>query len=85
MNFIRHIGKHGDRKIAILYRQVPGEDHMCLVVQPDILPATKTSIELTFSASILSADCKSLTASHNTFNHQPPRKPLTDMAMLKIV
>jgi hypothetical protein len=39
MNFIRHIGKHGDRKIAILYRQVPGEDHMCLVVQPDILPA----------------------------------------------
>jgi hypothetical protein len=39
MNFIRHIGKHGDRNIAILYRQVPGEDHMCLVVQPDILPA----------------------------------------------
>jgi hypothetical protein len=39
MNFIRHIGKHGDRKIAILYRQVPGEDHMCLVIQPDVLPA----------------------------------------------
>jgi hypothetical protein len=39
MNFIRHIGKHGDRNIAILYRQVPGEDHMCLVIQPDILPA----------------------------------------------
>jgi len=39
MNFIRHIGKQGDRKIAILYRQVPGEDHMCLVIQPDILPA----------------------------------------------
>ena len=39
MNFIRHIGKHGDRNIAILYRQVPGEDHMCLVIQPDVLPA----------------------------------------------
>ena len=39
MNFIRHIGKHGDRNIAILYRQVPGEDHMCLVIHPDILPA----------------------------------------------
>ncbi len=39
MNFIRHVGKHGDRKIAILYRQVPGEDHMCLIIQPDILPA----------------------------------------------
>jgi len=39
MNFIRHIGKHGDRNIAILYRQVPGEDHMCLIIQPDVLPA----------------------------------------------
>ncbi len=39
MNFIRHIGKHGDRKVAILYRQVPGEDHMCLIIQPDVLPA----------------------------------------------
>ena len=39
MNFIRHVGKHGDRKIAILYRQVPGEDHMCLIIQPDVLPA----------------------------------------------
>lgn len=39
MNFIRHVGKHGDRNIAILYRQVPGEDHMCLVIQPDVLPA----------------------------------------------
>ena len=39
MNFIRHVGKHGDRNIAILYRQVPGEDHMCLIIQPDVLPA----------------------------------------------
>ena len=39
MNFIRHVGKHGDRKVAILYRQVPGEDHMCLIIQPDVLPA----------------------------------------------
>jgi hypothetical protein len=39
MNFIRHVGKHGDRKIAILYRQVPGEDHMCLIIQPEVLPA----------------------------------------------
>jgi hypothetical protein len=39
MNFIRHIGKQGDRNIAILYRQVPNEEHMCLIIQPDILPA----------------------------------------------
>lgn len=39
MSFIRHIGKTGERNVAILYRQVPGEEHMCLVIQPDILPA----------------------------------------------
>ena len=39
MAFIKHIGKQGDRNIAILYRQVPGEEHMCLVIQPDVLPA----------------------------------------------
>jgi hypothetical protein len=38
MAFIKHIGKHGDRKVAIIYRQVPGEDHMCLVVYPETLP-----------------------------------------------
>ena len=39
MAFLRHIGRHGERNIAILYRQVPNEDHMCLVIQPDVLPA----------------------------------------------
>lgn len=39
MSFIKHSGRHGDRKVAILYRQVPGEDHMCLLIYPDVLPA----------------------------------------------
>jgi hypothetical protein len=30
MAFMKHVGKHGDRKVCILFRQVPGEDHMCL-------------------------------------------------------
>lgn len=38
-NFIKHIGKHGDRKVCILFRQVPGEDHMSLVIYPEVLPA----------------------------------------------
>jgi len=38
MSFIKHIGKHGDRKVAIIFRMVPGEDHMCLVTYPDSLP-----------------------------------------------
>ena len=39
MAFIKHVGKHGDRKICILFRQVPGEDHMALVIYPETLPA----------------------------------------------
>jgi hypothetical protein len=39
MAFLKHIGKHSGRNVAILYRQVPNEDHMCLVVYPEVLPA----------------------------------------------
>lgn len=35
---LKHIGRHGDRKVAILFREVPNEDHMCLVIYPDVLP-----------------------------------------------
>ena len=35
---IKHIGKHGDRKVAIVFREVPGEEHMALVIYPDVLP-----------------------------------------------
>jgi len=37
MSFLRHVGKHGDRKVAVVFREVPGEPHMCLVVYPEIL------------------------------------------------
>lgn len=39
MSFIRHIGKIGDRKVAILFREVPGESHMCLVAYTETLNA----------------------------------------------
>jgi hypothetical protein len=39
MAFIKHVGKHGDRKVCILFRQVPGEDHMALIVYPETLQA----------------------------------------------
>jgi hypothetical protein len=39
MSFLKHIGTQGDRKVAILYRTVPNEDHMCLVIYPQVLPA----------------------------------------------
>jgi hypothetical protein len=37
MSFLRHIGKHGDRKVAVIYREVPGEPHMCLVTYTELL------------------------------------------------
>ena len=35
---IKHVGKHNNRKVVILYRTVPGEDHMCLVTYSDVMP-----------------------------------------------
>lgn len=37
MAFLRHVGKHGDRKVAIVFREVPGEEHMCLVTYTELL------------------------------------------------
>jgi len=35
---LKHVGRHGDRKVAIVFRELPGEDHMCLVIYPETLP-----------------------------------------------
>lgn len=37
MSFTRHVGKHGDRKVAVIFREVPGESHMCLVTYTELL------------------------------------------------
>ena len=33
----KHVGRHGDRKVAVIFREVPGESHMCLVAYTQIL------------------------------------------------
>jgi hypothetical protein len=38
MTFLKHIGRHGDRKVAVVFKQIPGDEHMCLVIYPDLLP-----------------------------------------------
>jgi len=35
---IKHVGRHNNRKIIIVYRQVPNEDHMALIAYSDVLP-----------------------------------------------
>ena len=37
MSFLRHVGKHGDKKVAVVFRELPGEEHMCLVVYTELL------------------------------------------------
>ena len=37
-SMLKHIGKHGDKKVVVLYREVPNENHMCLLVYSDVLP-----------------------------------------------
>lgn len=40
MSFLKHIGKHGDKRVVIVFKSVPNEDHMCLVIYPDVLPVS---------------------------------------------
>ena len=35
---LKHIGKHNNKKIVLLFREVPDEPHMCLVAYSDLLP-----------------------------------------------
>lgn len=35
--FIKHVGKHGDRKVAVIFRQIPGDEHLCLVVYTETI------------------------------------------------
>ena len=37
MQFLRHVGRHGDRKVAVIFREIPGEPHMCLVAYTETL------------------------------------------------
>lgn len=37
MSFLRHVGKHNDKKAAIVFRELPGEEHMCLLVYTETL------------------------------------------------
>lgn len=35
---LKHVGRHGDKKIVLVYRQIPELEHMCLVIYSDTLP-----------------------------------------------
>ena len=35
---IKHVGKHNDKKVVIVFRQIPQAEHMALVLYSDLLP-----------------------------------------------
>ena len=35
---LKHIGRHGEKKVLVVYRTIPDQDHMALVVYPDVMP-----------------------------------------------
>jgi hypothetical protein len=36
---IKHVGRHNNKKVAIVFKQVPDEDHMALVVYTESIPS----------------------------------------------
>jgi hypothetical protein len=38
MQILKHVGRHNDKRIVLAFRQVPGDEHMCLVIYSDTLP-----------------------------------------------
>jgi hypothetical protein len=77
MAFIKHVGKHGDRKVCILFRQVPGEDHMCLVIYPDTLHAHwQDSIQKSLESDVAQQSEELADALHRSF--LPDGRPILE-------
>jgi len=78
MAFMKHVGKHGDRKVCILFRQVPGEDHMCLVIYPDTLHAHwQDSIQKALESDVAQQSEELADALHRSF--LPDGRPVLEI------
>jgi hypothetical protein len=88
MAFIKHVGKHGDRKVCILFRQVPGEDHMALVIYPEVLPAHwQDTVQRALESDIAQQSEELADALHRSFlpDGQPILQTLHQERMIKKV
>jgi hypothetical protein len=86
MAFMKHVGKHGDRKVCILFRQVPGEDHMCLVIYPDTLHAHwQDSIQKALESDVAQQSEELADALHRTYlpDGRPVLETLHQERMIK--
>jgi len=88
MAFIKHVGKHGDRKVCILFRQVPGEEHMALIIYPEVLPAHwQDSIQKALESDIAQQSEELADALHRNFlpDGRPMLQTLHEERMIKKV
>jgi hypothetical protein len=88
MAFIKHVGKHGDRKVCILFRQVPGEDHMALIIYPEVLPAHwQDSIQRALESDVAQQSEELADALHRSFlpDGRPVLETLHQERMIKKV
>lgn len=86
MAFIKHVGKSGDRKVCILFRQVPGEEHMCLCIYPEVLPAHwQDSIQKALESDVAQQSEELADALHRTFlpDGRPALETLHQERMIK--
>jgi hypothetical protein len=84
--FMKHVGKHGDRKVCILFRQVPGEEHMCLVIYPDTLHAHwQDSIQKALESDVAQQSEELADALHRSFlpDGRPVLQTLHQERMIK--
>jgi hypothetical protein len=88
MAFIKHVGKHGDRKVCIMFRQVPGEEHMALIIYPETLPAHwQQSIQSVLESDIAQQSEDLADALHRNFlpDGRPILQTLHEERMIKKV
>jgi len=86
MAFMKHVGKHGDRKVCILFRQVPGEDHMCLCIYPEVMPAHwQDSVQKALESEVAQQSEELADALHRTFlpDGRPVLETLHQERMIK--
>lgn len=67
---IKHVGRHNQRKVAVVYRQVPDETHMALVMYTDNLPMMVHDEAMKVLESELGQNAKDLAAA--LFRHVMP-------------
>lgn len=36
---IKHVAKHNNKKVVVVFRKIPGDEHLCLVVYADNIPS----------------------------------------------